>query len=354
MTTLRAPQRGNRLLRRVLRRLDLLAGGVDWRRFVLREKVLRAAVATRAGIARHRATLTDAVERERHFARVSESYRQAAADQSDLNGRIRRIEVDGVPWWLPLLNPGDPASVARVIGQQDFPYRAITQTRELAIGGIMLDIGANIGRMSIPRLILGDAQLVYCAEPEPLNYACLVRNVVDNGFRGLVMPDRVAIGSENTVVRMLRGKSPGGHRVVGADEPVKRETIEVRARTLDTWCDEVGIDMQQVTFIKVDAQGSELHVLRGAPRMLAYPHVTWQIEVDEALLKSQGDATDSLFAMLQKHFTHFIDLNKLARGPRLAPMEMLPAALSYIRDGSASHTDILVFRMPALGTSRTP
>jgi FkbM family methyltransferase len=206
--------------------------------------------------------------------------------------------------------------------------------------------------MSIPRLILGDVQLVYCAEPEPLNYACLVRNVVDNGFRGLVMPDRVAIGSENTVVRMLRGKSPGGHRVVNADEPVKRETIEVRSRTLDTWCDELGIDIRQVTFIKVDAQGSELHVLRGASRLLACPHITWQLEVDEALLRSQGDRTDSLFAMLQTHFTHFIDLNKAARGPRVARMEMLPDALSYLRD-TASHTDILVFAMPALMTDPT-
>lgn len=348
MTLAESSPRAHRVVRRVLRRLELLAGGVDWRRFVLREKVLRAALATRADMVRHRATLPAAVEREKQFAEVSESYQAACAALSDDDGRLRRIQVDGIPWWLPLLNPDDPAAVQRVIGQQDFPYRAILQTRELAIGGIMLDIGANVGRMSLPRLILGDAQLVYCAEPEPLNYASLVRNVVDNGLRGLAMPDRVAIASENTVVRMLRGKSPGGHRVLNADEQVKRETIEVRCRTLDTWCDEIGVDMKQVTFIKIDAQGSELHVLRGAPRLLACRHIAWQLEVDEALLRSQGDGTDGLCEMLQRHFTHFVDLNKLAKGPRLAPINTLPAALSYIRDGSAAHTDILAFTMDAL------
>jgi FkbM family methyltransferase len=59
----------------------------------------------------------------------------------------------------------------------------------------MLDIGASIGRMSIPRVILGDLVHAYCAEPDPLNYAALVRNVAANGLCGLVLPDQAAIGA---------------------------------------------------------------------------------------------------------------------------------------------------------------
>ena len=344
--------RAPRIVRRALRRLNMLAGGVDWRRFVLREKVLRAALATRAQVARHRATLQPAVDREQAFVRISESYREASECAAREDGRFRRVAVDGIPWFVPLLKPDDPAAVSRVIGQQDFPYRAIIQTRELGLGGTMLDIGANVGRMSIPRLILGDAQLVYCAEPEPLNYECLVRNVHVNGLRGLVMPDRVAIGSENGTVRMMRAKSPGGHRIVGAQETATGETVDVRVRTLDSWCDEIGVDVQQVTFVKVDAQGCELHLLRGASRLLACRHIAWQLEIDETLLRTQGDTTGALFTMLQRHFTHFIDLNKMARGARIRPVTALAEALGYI--GAGAHTDVLVFTMAASEQAVTP
>jgi FkbM family methyltransferase len=352
MNLISSPFLAPRIVRRTLRRLELLAGGIPWRRFVLYEEVLRAALPARAAAARHRAGLPEAVERERRFALVSDSYRAARDDQGDLDGRARRIVVDSLPWWTPLLAPDDPAAVERALRQQDFPYRALTQTRELAVGGIMLDIGANTGRMAIPRAILGDVQQVYCAEPDPLNYACLVRNVRDNGLCGLVMPDRVAIGSENTTVRMMQGKSSGGHRVVSDDVKAWRRTIDVPSLTLDTWCERLGIDLQQVAFVKVDTQGFELRVLRGASRVLACPHIAWQIEIDTAMVRPQDDSTGDVLAMLQQHFTHFIDLHKQARGDRVCPMSALPASLAYLRKGKG-RTDILAFTMqdPSPGTA---
>lgn len=333
------------IVRRTLRELERLAGGIDWRRFVLHEEVLRSALPARAAAICHRAMLPDAVDRARRFALESDSYRSAAADRGDLDGHARRIVMDGIPWWVPLLNPADPADVARALQQQDFPYRAITQTRELAVGGIMLDIGANTGRMAIPRVLLGDVQVAYCAEPEPLNYSCLVRNVRDNGLAGLIMPDRVAIGSENTTLRMMRGKTSGGHRVIDPGVRAKRETIDVPALTLDAWCDRLGLDLREVAFVKLDTQGSELHVLSGAPRLLACPHIAWQIEIDVALLRNRGVGPDDLYALLRRHFTHFIDLSGRARGPRVRPAEALPMALSYIQRGRGQRTDILAFTM---------
>src|SRR6185436_11482148 len=105
----------------------------------------------------------------------------------------RQKTIDGLLWWLAVPRTEETAFAERMLTKERFPYRALTQTRELAIGGIMLDLGANIGRTSIPRAIAGDATAVYCAEPDPLNFACLFRNVVDNGLQGLVLPDNVAI-----------------------------------------------------------------------------------------------------------------------------------------------------------------
>ena len=48
---------------------------------------------------------------------------------------------------------------------RDFPYRVILQTREVGLGGLMLDIGANTGRMAVPRAILGDVTAVIAPSP---------------------------------------------------------------------------------------------------------------------------------------------------------------------------------------------
>jgi hypothetical protein len=281
----------------------------------------------RAPAARHRATLPDARERERRFREVSRSYVEATGDASTLDGHSRRIDVDGLTFWVPLIAPDNAAAVERYLQHQHFPYPAITQTREVGMGGIMLDIGGNNGRMSIPRVVLGDVQAAYCAEPE------------------LVMPDRVAIGAENGSVRMLRAKSPGGHRVIDREAKSKRETIDVPCLTLDSWCEQLGIDVQQVSFVKLDTQGSEVHVLRGASQLLTCRQIAWQIEIDVLLLRERGFGAGDLYAILQRHFTHWIDLNRRARGARLRPIDRLGNGLSYIQRARGGRTDILVFSL---------
>ena len=220
------------------------------------------------------------------------------------------------------------------------PFRGILQTRDLTSGGIMLDIGANIGRMVIPRVILGDVSAAYCAEPDPVTFACLARNVVDNGLRGLVLPDQTAIGDRNGTVRLLRTGSPGNFHVV-AESPASADVVEVPCCTLDTWIERLQIDLDAVTFVKVDVEGFEGRVIAGAERVLHCPHITWQVEIKPAGLRAAGHEPDELWRHLQDRFTHFIDLNRRAAGPRVRSVADLPDAMRYIEPDRK--TDILLF-----------
>ena len=208
----------------------------------------------------------------------------------------------------------------------------------------MIDIGANIGRMSIPRVILGDATAAYCAEPDPLNYSCLVRTVRDNRLAGLVLPDQVAIGSADGTTRLLRSHTPSGHRVVENDAATGRDVIDVHVFTLDTWAARVGVDLELLTFVKVDAQGSEAHVLQGARYVLRQRQVVWEMEVHPRLLTRRGSDRQEFLGALAEHFTHFIDLNSEAPGPRVRPVRDLGAALGSLWDTVAS-THVLLFTM---------
>lgn len=312
-------------------------------RTVLEKDVLRGVLPIRARGARLRSAAADARQREQRFLEACPAYAREVASAETPAGAVRIIQLDSLTWWVPLARPTDPAAVERALNGQNFPYRVITQTREVALGGLMLDIGANTGRMAVPRAILGDVTAVYCAEPDLLNYQCLVRNIRDNHLTGLVMPDHLAIGSEDGLVRLERAKSTGGHHVIDGNVATNGTVTEVRSLTIDSWMDRLGITPEEVAFVKVDVQGSEVPLLRGASRLLTHRHVAWQIEIDLQALARRGFVEDDQFQPMRAHFTHFIDLSRRGTGDRVRSIADLTDALAYLQGGAAGRTDILLF-----------
>jgi FkbM family methyltransferase len=325
-------------------------------RRVLNTHVLRQIFELRAETVQARAAIPPRDQREAMLREISAAY-VAAVDQGPAawGERAHRMRIRNLNWWMPVLRPRPSGPSAAWIAKQRFPYRALTQTRELAVGGIMLDIGANIGRMSISRVVLGDVVAAYCAEPDPLNYACLVGNIVDNDLHGLLMPDHLAIADRDGTVVLRRADVSGGHRVLADDAAVPVGTskttgttaegehfVEVPCLTLDTWLARLRVDPDAVTFVKVDVQGFEMRVLQGASSLLARRHVAWQMEIDPALLAKAGTSLADMCAKVQQHFTHFIDMNGAITCPRHRTIKELPQGLAYIA-GTRDKTDVLLY-----------
>lgn len=318
---------------------DLRTRVAALRREVASPDVLQVVLAHRwqTRDARRRAAETPAAEREAAFAARSSAYRQAlSAGAATLGEVVQPTTLDGLRWWVPA---SDAAGSSPAAQASRFPYHGILLSRELAVGGIMLDIGANIGRMAVPRAVLGDALAVYCAEPDPVSYACLASNVIDNGLQGSVMPDQTAIGDRRGHVRLRRTGLSVGFHVVGDD--VESDTVVVPCTTLDEWVADLGIDLDAVTYVKVDVEGYERRLVAGAERVRSYRHIAWQMEIKPASLRAVGDEPGDLYAELARTFTHFIDMNRRAKGPRVREIGELGEALGYI--DPRGKTDILLF-----------
>jgi FkbM family methyltransferase len=279
--------------------------------------------------------------REERLLGVSAAYRAVVGSVTNsLAPTARKLECEGLSWWVPK-RAGRKQTAPGEVTRQRFPYRTILQTRGVSIGGIMLDLGANVGRMAVPRVILGDAMVAYCAEPDPVSYACLARNVIENGLRGLVLPDQTAIGDRDGSVRFLRAGGHGNFRVVSEGTVQGADVVDVPCATLDTWVGRLQIELDAVTLIKVDVEGFERRVLAGASRVLQCSHIAWQMEIKPAGLRAAGDDPQELYADLRRAFTHFIDLNREATGHRVRSTEELSDALAYVEP--RQKTDILLF-----------
>jgi len=110
---------------------------------------------------------------------------------------------------------------------------------------------------------------------------------------------------------------------------------------LDTWVRKLGIDAAAVQYVKVDTQGYESHVLDGAPDLLARAGIVWELEFAPSFFPKVGREAAAVIAQMQAAFTHFIDLNGSAPGPRRRPVAELPEAVAYLEQG---FTNLLLYR----------
>ena len=297
--------------------------------------------------ARHRALLASerAIEARRLDAVWIErcaAYREAVA--AGAPGDIDTVDTHGLRLALPRAT--SMTGFGARLREGWLPWRDILGQRELGLGSVMIDIGANIGTTSLLRVIAGDVQRVYALEPEPANFACLVQNVVANGLQGFVLPDACAISSRTGPALLRQASGLGAHRLLDdkALRHGRRDSVQVETSTLDDWVGAHGVDVNAVALVKVDTQGWESHVLGGATRLLAAHHIAWVIEVSPRHLEAAGTPLTRLIEQCQAHFTHAIDLRAEHGKARVAAAAEFPEALAYLSAAEApSYTNLLLY-----------
>jgi FkbM family methyltransferase len=141
-------------------------------------------------------------------------------------------------------------------------------------GAIAVDVGANIGFWTVPlaATVAERGGQVFAFEPVPANRERLHENVTVNDLRRHVRVLDVALsdrpGSVAVSLReeFLAGSSTGNAAVViGADDDRFQQTVVTTAR-LDELPD---VPTDRIGFVKIDVEGHEDQVLRGARETLA-------------------------------------------------------------------------------------
>lgn len=335
-TEIKARRDEVRSLRQELRRVRAIIGAP--------RDELRALLPVRAAAALTRHDPESAVLAAR-FAELSPAYAEAQdAWQRGDRPLLRQRTIAGMQFSIPE-DGGAEGSLSFRLAHGWLPLDDIIRVRPLAVGGVMLDIGGNIGTTCIPRVVFGDFARAYAAEPEHDNYRCLVGNVLDNGLAGRLLPDRVAISSSNGTARLRRTTRIGGHSLLAMGQQWAGQVDDVPCLTIDTWLAKLGVAPESVGFVKVDTQGWDPHALAGAPGLLARREVVWQIEVSPPLMAKAGYSVADLAALVAQHFTHIKELDP-TDGRGLRPATEVIELLNAI-EGRKRFTNLILLNATA-------
>jgi FkbM family methyltransferase len=147
--------------------------------------------------------------------------------------------------------------------------------RALGPGSLFVDVGANVGLYTILSIEAGAE--VIAVEPSRIARERLVWNLELNGYSAELVP--AALGETEGTLRLTSELDNQNHLLLSADgEGVESE--EVPVLTLDGLVGDRIVDG-----LKVDVEGAELLVLRGARRLLAERRIKLiQLEWNESSL----------------------------------------------------------------------
>jgi FkbM family methyltransferase len=161
-------------------------------------------------------------------------------------------------------------------------------------GGVVLDVGANIGLTSI--LFAQASKKVFAFEPSLNSFRNLSINIQSSKYSNIHLY-RFGLGSRNE--NRILTTSPGGSTsayVLTNDTHSEWQQEIVQIKKLDKVYQSIGVS--NVKFVKIDTEGYELDVLSGATKLLKQYRPVVVLEFNSSCLNQLRDIPANIF--LQK------------------------------------------------------
>src|SRR5918911_565687 len=153
-------------------------------------------------------------------------------------------------------------------------------------GDIVVDVGAHIGRYTIiASKRVGATGKVIAIEAHPGNYEMLNRNIKLNGLTNVTTLNFAVYSKETKIKLFLPGEKSNRtiyNTLISTRATDEEKFVEVNADTLDDLLQNNEISHADINWIKIDVEGAELEVLKGADSIMSNSkNITLLIEVHD-------------------------------------------------------------------------
>lgn len=259
----------------------------------------------------------------RHHLITSAEFREKNPDFAHTNDRTIVIKeiADGVRLFIDLSDHVIGLNILRGTYEQD----EVALVRNLLRpGDTAIDVGGHIGFFTMQMAALVGAEgRIYAFEPLDASADLLERSIVENGFTDRVFFQRAAVGATSgdaTLTFPAETLNSGGAYLLrdGTAPLTGNQTKQVPLVALDN------LPIRRpVRLIKMDVEGAEPQVLRGAQRILTEDRPTILSELHPTQLdRASGITADDFLAQVRAigYRAHAIE-----RGAVGAPLDRAPA-----------------------------
>lgn len=165
-------------------------------------------------------------------------------------------------------------------------------------GMTLIDVGAQIGYLTLEMSKAGGNDVtLYSFEPEPRNISRFSTNLALNNVHNVTIVDK-AVSDHDGQIRLFMSSdnNAGTHSTIASGPFVSSEYIEIPCIRLDTFVRANAVS--RVDLIKIDVEGGELEVLKGAEETLRRFRPVLIVEMSSSIQQSRGFSVTQFKQML--------------------------------------------------------
>jgi FkbM family methyltransferase len=229
------------------------------------------------------------------------------------------IQVDGITLWINLYDPRIMFAMDEIRGT-GVDFKIIKSV--LRPGDLFVDVGANHGTYSlIAAQVVGSTGKVVTFEPQPCLANLIRKSCVSNNIDYCDVHE-LACSDHEGKVNFYIPKAWSGSASLFLAQTAKMpcEKIEVQLVTLDSILTPITQSLPEKarTFLKVDAEGSEMAALRGAETFIR-THRPWiHFELNPETAHAAQQSQDSVVELLSSW--GYEDFAEVEEFPKTRPL----------------------------------
>ena len=173
-------------------------------------------------------------------------------------------------------------------------------------GDIIVDIGCHAGRHLKKFIHLSIGGGIIAFEPLPEQFKYLVDNFTSDGIEimNVALSDFSGTSDFIQVDGALEESGLRKRYIYNNPTIIEPHTIQVKVQRLDEYYDK----LKDVKYIKIDTEGAEMSILRGAEKVIVDNLPIISVEYGEPTYKAYGETKESLWEWAVNHNYMISDL----------------------------------------------